>query len=76
MPLSKTTLDRYGHLLTDTNYEAAKKLDSILGFSMSEKKVLEKNVRKWIFEKKVLTLKKCLKNTWLRRQDSNLQLMG
>lgn len=39
----QTTLDRYGHLLTDVNYEAAKKLDSILGFETPSKRdVLEK----------------------------------
>lgn len=28
----QTTLDRYGHLISDVNTEQAKKLDSILGF--------------------------------------------
>lgn len=30
----QTTLDRYGHLLTDVNTEQARKLDSILGFDV------------------------------------------
>ena len=32
----QTTLDRYGHLITDVNTEQAKKLDAILGFDEAD----------------------------------------
>ena len=42
----QTTLDRYGHLMTDVNAEQAKKLDGILGFDRAETHQL-KVVEKW-----------------------------
>ncbi len=38
----QTTLDRYGHLISETNQEGAKGLDSRLGFEVHKKVLLEK----------------------------------
>ena len=38
----QTTLDRYGHLISETNQEGAKGLDSRLGFKVHNKVLLEK----------------------------------
>jgi integrase len=38
----QTTLDRYGHLLSETNQEGAKGLDLRLGFQVHSRSLLEK----------------------------------
>ena len=38
----QTTLDRYGHLLSETNQEGARGLDSRLGFQVHNRSLLEK----------------------------------